>query len=336
MTHIWVPKVKILEAELRSAPLGLSGEYTIKKYKVGFKEPIQVVGPFSNLITNWGLDAIGSASINSSYIYVGTSTATPAFTDIQLGAYLGRSDLDTGTPSVYHGGAPNYEYSSTFSKRFNPGAATGNLTEVGFGDDGALTPTPLYKLFSRALIVDGVGSPVAITVLADEYLDVSFTIRAYPVLTDKTDVIDISGTSHTIVSRPVNINAYNVSCDIVGSRWGYTGLGKPSGVVGFTGTAAGTPPALAAVTASNMLTEGAGSAADSIAATYGGAGTYTKNCTFGWGLTVGNLDYGIRGLRSSISDQFIQNYIQATITPAIAKDSTKILSFGYSYSYSRH
>lgn len=84
MTHIWVPKIKILEAELTPTKLGVCGEYTIKKYKVGVKEPVQVVGPFKNLITDWGMDRIGSGTLNSSYIYIGAGTATPTVGDLQL------------------------------------------------------------------------------------------------------------------------------------------------------------------------------------------------------------------------------------------------------------
>ena len=67
MTHIWVPKFKILEGELIRPGAAITGEYTLKKYKVGFKEPVQVIGPFKNLITNWALDNIGPGTLASPY-----------------------------------------------------------------------------------------------------------------------------------------------------------------------------------------------------------------------------------------------------------------------------
>lgn len=337
MSHIWVPKVKILEAELAPVkPVGVKGFYTIKKYKSGFKEPVQVVGPFSNLITNWGFERIGPGTCDSNAIYVGSGTAPASVSDVRLGTFVARQTLDQGSNSIERDPTGVEHWAQTsFTKRFPAGQATGTLTEVGFGNEGALTPVHDYALFSRALIVDSGGSPVAITVLPDEYLDVTYTLRVYPPLADNTSIINISGTSHTIVSRGLNFpTSVAVALTSIRSRLGFAGQGAPVSIPTVcTGTAAGTPPALAAITASSMLNMGGQNSSGTITKT---SLHPTVTCTSTWGLANGNLSYGIRGLFGMISTGGLTYYFQATVTPGIAKDATKILSFGFTYSYARH
>ena len=334
MTHIWAPKVKILEAELAPSRAAAKGFYTIKKYKVGFKEPVQVVGPFENLITDWGLTRIASGTVGSSYMYVGSGTTPPVVGDTKLGSYIARTDLDNGISTLRDTVGPAYWAQSSITKRFAAGVATGTLTEVGFGTDGSLPPSATYNLFSRALIVDGSGSPVAITVLSDEYLDVTYTIRVYPPLTDATSVINISGTSHTIVTRGLNYPAeVAVQLSAVNYRLGFSGQGLGS-VVAYSGTAAGTPPALAAMTEPYMLNLGPQSNLTTSSITT--PSTNTVSQVISAGLGEANLSYGIRGLRATISGEGLQYSTQSTVTPAIMKTSSSILTFGMTYSYARH
>ena len=340
MTHIWVPKIKILETELAPTKLGVCGEYTIKKYKVGMKEPVQVVGPIKNLITNWGMDRIGPGTLNSSYIYLGTGTATPTVGDLQLANYAARTDSHAPVITVGERDTTNTLFwaQRSLNKRFSPGQAVGTFTEIGFGDAGSVppTPAPTYRLMSRALIVDGSGSPVAITVLADEYLDVTYTVRMYPPLADSTQTVNISGVTYTFNSRGLNFTAtVAVNSSVVNYRSGFSGQGTLVGSpVVYSGTAAGTPPALAPITATNMLNMGA----QNSDGTYGASkfSGYTVTVQFSFGLTAGNLPYGIRGLRTNVSSNFLDFMTQATITPAIPKDSTKVFSMGFSYSYARY
>lgn len=340
MTHIWVPKVKVLETELAPTKLGVCGEYTIKKYKVGVKEPVQVVGPFKNLITDWGLANIGPGTLNSSYIYIGTGTATPVVGDLQLANYAARTDSSAPTPVVSErdATATSFWSQTSLNKRFSPGQAVGTFTEIGFGNNGSVPPaaSPTYRLMSRALIVDGGGSPVAITVLADEYLDVTYTVRMYPPITDSTQTVNLSGVTYTFNSRGLNFpNSVFVKADTINYRPGFAGQGSPSGSpTVYSGTAAGTPPALAPITALNLLNRGSqNSGGTSSPAIFSG---YTVTVPFVFGLGAGNLPYGIRGLETSANSDFLDFMTQATITPAIPKDSTKVLSMGFSYSYARY
>lgn len=337
MSHIWVPKISILEAELDARKSRVCGEYTIKKYKLGHDEPVQVVGPFSNLITDWGMEAIGTASVYSSYIYIGTGTSPATTTDTQLAGFVARTDVDGGYVRSNDPTNTTFWGQGTITKVFMPGMAVGTFTEVGLGNNGALPPSPTYKLFSRALIVDGTGNPVSITVLADEYLNVSYTFRVYPPLGDSTQTVDISGTTYTFNTRPINYpSSVVVDATTVNFRSGFSGLGGGGPASVASGTAAGTPPALAAITASAMLTPGQESAGTVIGGTY--LGSYSRSVSLKWDLGQGNLPYGIRGgiFYHAYTGSMMQAATQATISPAIMKINTQVLTFGFTYSYARY
>ena len=132
MTHIWVPRAKILEGEIGLNSGQVAGQYTIRKYKADTDELIQEIGPFDNLITNQGLNRVGT-DVFGNRIFIGTGTATPSVSDTKLNAYLNY----TGTPetswnsSILLGGSPEYWVQGAGTWRFPAGAATGTLTEVG-------------------------------------------------------------------------------------------------------------------------------------------------------------------------------------------------------------
>lgn len=158
---------------------------------------------FDNLITNNGLDQIvnvpgGAYSIKYLFIncFVGTGSATPMFTDGSLQAYLATGPAFSSISPVYVAGPPSYWY-VRYVYRFPTGAAAGNLSEVATGH----TPT---NMFSRALIVDGGGTPTTITVLSDEILDVTYEFRVYIPTGDATFSFVLNGVSQTVTSRVYN------------------------------------------------------------------------------------------------------------------------------------
>lgn len=343
MTHIWVPKVKIYEGEINAPKGRIAGQYTIKKYKEGFKEPVQVVGPFENLITNTGLNAIGSEGCN--YIFVGTGTAAPTATDTQLGNFL--KETSSYAPSgswngrILRGGAPDYWVQGAGTWRFAQGVAQGTLTEIGFGylapAGGGQTIEDRHRCFSKALIVDGNGSPNPITVLLDEYLDVTYSTRFYPhVGPDITQVLNLSGSSYIMVSRAIGIES---NSDTFTNPTGLQQISGAGAATFYTGTAAGTPPTLASVTDLTLGTPGAAGGVTPSANAYV-PGSYEISSVISAGLTQANLTYGLRGaiircvavssLRGAAAMSF-----QTTITPAIPKDNTKVLQFGVKYGWAR-
>ena len=338
MTHIWVPKAKILEGEIGLKSGQVAGQYTLRKYKADTNELIQEVGPFDNLITNQGLNRVGTADFGNR-IFIGTGTETPAVTDTKLGTYLNYTDAPPAAwnSAILRGGSPDYWVQGAGTWRFAAGTATGTLTEVGIGwFTGAPFTEPNHRVSSRALIVDSGGSPISITVLPDEYLDVTYSLRYYPYVgSDVVQTVVISGVNYTFTTRALGL-VTSTYCSVNATapmNWaGQTDV--------RTGTAAGTPPALAAVTAVSMLNQGATASLSTTKNTYVDS-SLVMSATFSAGLTVANLAYGIRGMITRTTSpgnptaSFINSAFQSTISPAIPKDNTKILQFGASVSWSR-
>lgn len=133
---------------------------------------------FPNIITDIGLDRWGySTPING--VMVGSGNATPTTADTTLQAQVAYTGTQEGNSVAVPGTGtgPNYYSSHTRTYRFPQGAAAGNLSEVGAGWNagGALG----HRVFSRALIRDADGNPTTITVLPNEILDVTYTVRMY-------------------------------------------------------------------------------------------------------------------------------------------------------------
>lgn len=333
--NIWIPRVGVLEGETKFSAGSVEGEYTITRRKADTLEIIEETGPFKNLITNAGLNRVGTQA-PFPWCMVGTGTAPPAVTNTQLGSFTASTNaFSVGwNSSIVRGGPPEYWVQGSGTWRFAAGVATGNLTEVGVGWYEGSTAVPAnHRLFSRALIVDSVGNPITITVLADEVLDVTYSIRYFPYIgPDIVQSVNISGVSYTFTTRPISIETQSWTVNNTSMSW----TGNQTVI---TGTAAGTPPALAEVTATNMLNSGATSGIPSTMQPYID-GSLTMSAVFNANLTQGNLAYGIRGLYtqahgSSSSSTFLSSRWQSTITPAIPKDATKVLSFGASISWSR-
>lgn len=187
---IIVPKKRI-ETELTAA-CGMSGHFVMEKLKVDANgTPIEAsrikVAEFDNLITNQGLNRIGTNNDWLAAIQVGSGTATPAVTDTGLQTFVAGTTLSQASTSAAQPSPPYYTTRSV-TRRFNAGAAAGNLSEVGIG--WAATGS---TLFSRALILDGGGVPTTITVLSDEVLDVTYELRIYPPASDSTGNITVTG-----------------------------------------------------------------------------------------------------------------------------------------------
>lgn len=345
MTHIWVPKVGIIEGETSFNNGSVAGQYTLRKYKTATGKLVQELGPFDNLITNQGLDRVGAAPFITE-VYIGTGTAAPAVTDVQLASYSAYTS--SASPdgawnyALAYGGAPDYWVQGAGTWRFSPGTAVGTFTEVGVGwrvpynFPDADTDAERHRVSSRALIVDSGGSPISITVLPDEYLDVTYSLKHYPYTgADVVQTIVISGVSYTFTSRSLGVSSapyHTISATSQFMRWG--GFSTF-----YTGTAPGTPPTLATITSTSMNNQGAGSSCTQEDDGAYVPGSYTRNGLLEASLTQCNLAYGLRAWTGSIgyngTSAFAVSTFQTTISPAIPKDNTKVLQFGISVSWSR-
>lgn len=156
---------------------------------------------FDNLILDNGLNGMGAGTIGPlAWCAVGTGTTAPANAQTSLVASVASTNDRT---AVQNGNdVTNGYYWVRVTYRFAQGAAAGNLTEVGVGFSGS-------NLFSRALILDGSGAPTVIPVLADEFLDVIYELRAYWPTTDVTGTLNIGGTNYNYTLRASDVGTWN-------------------------------------------------------------------------------------------------------------------------------
>lgn len=283
----------------------------------------QDLEPFTNIITNTGLDDLADTSVSGStqYAHVGTGTNTEGATDTALQTHVASVASPTRTNSV-KASAPYYGYLDS-SWRFGEGAAEGNIAEIGFGPGASNT-----GLFSRARVKDGGGSPTTITVLSDEFLDVSYQFRLYPdhinsdgSANDGSGSIDISGTSYAYTIRPSEVNS--------ASSWNAQNT-RAEAAAELPWVVYGSDAALGAVTSSISATLSSSVNSGYFNSSYTG-GTYSRNVGLTLALGSGNLAGGIAGFQMK---SFMGAY-QVLFASAIPKDATKILTMNMNLAWSR-
>jgi hypothetical protein len=163
--------------------------------------PVHDTGKFKNIVLNTGLERMAVGAYISQ-CNIGTGSSTPVATQTSLDAFLASSISPlsgSNTGGVQTTTAPYYAW-QRHTWRFNPGVGTGNISEVGLGWSNS-------NLWNRALIKDLGGSPVTITKLADEYLDVIVELRVYLPTTisgsfNLKDKLGNTLSSHTVTGKP--------------------------------------------------------------------------------------------------------------------------------------
>lgn len=333
MTNIWVPKFKIIEHELVAPKLSVAGRFSFYKYKAENNKLVQAVEGSPNLIVDSGLELLGGNLPWGIGVVVGTGNTPPTVSDTSLGSYLaGTTTVQSAlNKASARGGAPDYWVEGNITYRFAAGAAAGNLTEVGVVS--SFTQSPLsYTLFSRALIVDESGNPVTITVNADEYLDVVYTLRFYPNLADTVNTLTYNSTTYTFTTRGNTVN----STSYIGPN-GFSGkyFGTTWSLWGYAAPAANTPLTLGPVTGT-FTNAGANSG---LSGPYSAYVAGSKNLTANISATLNDYNFanGIGGFRytsGSVNTNITQDF-QTSVSPVIMKDSTKLLNLSLNIAFDR-
>lgn len=291
--------------------LGLSGEYrfVVRSAKTG--HIVRETDWSKNLILDAGLNRLGSGQWYG-WCHIGTGTTAPANGDTTL-ATLSAVTNSLQSTNLSNSGSPNYHTTMTLVYRFNAGSLNGNYTEVGVGWANNL-------LFSRALIVDGGGSPTSITVTSSEYLDVYYRLSIAPTLTDSTYGVTIGGVGYTVTRRVASVGNAN--------EWNpYAGPWLPANSVSYTVTAStGT---LGPVTGRPSGTTVQFST-DATPGTYSN-NSYTRTASLSFGLGDLNVSGGIKSL--AINDT--PGVWQHEFNNVIPKDSTKVMSLNFSMTWGR-
>lgn len=312
--------MKYIEAEIAS-PCEIRGHYILRKFRNGH---LICEREFENLITDYGLERIGTYGSNLdnlySYCRVGVGTATPSFTDVQLANEVGTPKFRSN-PNDRDGSnttSEPYYAKSNMMFWFNAGQVVGNLTEVGVGGSAANT------LFSRALILDSLGNPTSFPIAADEELQVVYSIIHYPPADDFTSSVDITG----VGTLDVTVRPYNVTDVTV---WGFPFPGISSDL--FTARSASY---VSLCSDSSLLAKTVGRSsfaskvdATSILALPYVAGTKKKTCRFTFSPAAGNITKQMLIYEGSACAY------QALFSAPLVKSATQTLILEESISWAR-
>jgi hypothetical protein len=264
---------------------------------------------FPNLITDGGLNHIATNNNALEWVQVGTGSAAPIASDTQLASRVAGTNTTTANVSGIQPAAPYYGF-RRITWRFGQGVAAGNLSEVGVCWDSTAS------LFSRALILDPSGSPTTITVLADEFLDVTYEFRRYPGIADITGTVTLDGAVYNWVSRPASVAADD--------RWGMSGASLGGRMNSLLAALMNNTPI------TSITSEPSGSIVSWSAKAYAAD---SHEVEFVITAAIGQANFNIQSMQI-IGDGGTFSY-QFGFTPAIPKDNTKILTLEVKHSWAR-
>lgn len=305
---------------LPGSEVGVEGYYRMKVYKAATGKLVKDTGEFKNLITNAGM-AGWIYNTQTSKISVGTGTAAPAYTDTALANFLASTTTNQGASTAFPV-YPSVPYSrASVTRRFGAGVAAGNLTEVGIGPSSG-------SLFSRALITDSAGNPVTLTVLSDEYLDVTYTLRGYVPMgqPDQVYAVTISGVTYTVTARAANISAWLVR------PWLQLNDGRGSFASAYPSTSTlGTENGAPSGTAVTMQ------ASFPMVPSVTSPGVVTISMPITVGLNSGNISGGIGAISlfGGADNPGASTQTQLKFSSPIPKDATKVLTLNFTQTVTR-
>lgn len=312
LLYIWVPKFKIVEPKrLLKSLTQVEGWWRLCVRRPDGRVR-KDTGWFPNIITDVGLNQIGTLSTYMSVCRVGTGSATPTALDTGLGAQVASTSSIQSSINAAQGSEPYYG-SLTRTWRFAAGVATGNLTEIGVGFDAG------GNIFSRALILDGSGNPTTITVLADEFLDATYQLRLKPPLVDVNSSINISGTDYDTITRAARVTN--------STSWGSPSTGGGSNTFNFemyTGNIA----AITTLPTGQHYFTVAGSLA------YGDGNLY-RDFQVTVSLDNGNHVSGTRTIGYKLGQGGAMGHMQTQFDPVIMKNDTQVLTMTMRHTWAR-
>lgn len=313
--NVWIPNRKLLMPSHEiMVPVGVRGFFKIEAVDqlTGRRRKL---AEFPNLITTNGGNLLGNNPSSAfTYCSVGTGNNVPSLADTTLQTFLASaSGMVSGFPTRSAQAGSPYFGSTTFQFNFPAGTATGNLSEVGIGVANNGT-----NLFSRALILNGGGSPTTITVLASEALYVTYQLNQYVPLVDVTGSILISAVSYNYTLRAMNAN--QVAWAIFPGD--NSNISTANAYDGSIGSITSQP-------------SGTSSTATSVATNAYSAGSMQMTGSMTFGLTQGNFVAGIKSvsmLWGAVANSRGEFQIDFTSNP-IMKDASHVLTLNVGISW---
>jgi hypothetical protein len=295
--------------------VGFKGIFHLKFTNVKTGESREL--EFNNLILNSGLDRMAAGTFIAGCV-LGSASSTPVATDTSIASILGSSiTLQASGLGTANTSTTPYWCSYYWTYRFIEGVATGNISQVAMAYGSVSAGT---ALFSLALVKDSGGTPITITKLADEVLDVTYILQLYCPTSDVTGTIAISGVNYDYIVRPSEAASWRASNDLsaiwlVGVCTGNVGtqLSTPSG----SGEYNASTPTLASYT----------------------TGSFTRDLAIAWDLNQGNLSGGIQSIIVATGvgggTRWQIQYNRTSDSAKIPKDATKRLTLNVRFSWGR-
>lgn len=200
---------------------GIAGYVDLHKGRVGPDgEPVtrEHISSFKNLVLDTGLQRIGEERDWMNWLHLGTGIQAPhpLQNALQNPTYIGNSyaprphttsGIDVSDPLK-----PFCWVRRVF--RVSPRGENRTYSEMGVGWND-------NNLFSRTLIKDPQGNPNTISILGDEYLDVTYEVRLYmPV---ETAVYEVVPTGDDIESRTITVHASRLNTENITFGWSLAG-----------------------------------------------------------------------------------------------------------------
>lgn len=110
----------------------------------------------------------------------GSGSSEPLETDQQLDARVGYAAVfpAASTVEINYETLPRYKKQSV-TMRGGEGAIVGNISELAIYGGNPNPDAPTAYMASRALVRDASGTPTSITVLSDEFLEITWSIYIY-------------------------------------------------------------------------------------------------------------------------------------------------------------
>lgn len=308
-----IPEKRFVDAGVPAGLLTMIGRYRLTVLdEHGNKK--RGTNWFSNLILDSGLNRWGTGGVVTGAA-IGTGSAAPDVTQTQLQS-LAAWTTTTGTGHsnlATVAGASPYNNSRFHVYRTALGALNGTYSEVGAGWGSA-------NMFSRALILNDLGTPTTINVASDEQLDIEYELQVFPPLSDILSTITIVGVGDIgVTGRASLVNSslhWNVKTqaapDLSPPGDNYVTSGLIGAITGGPSGSTGASTGVATQAYSNNSLQRTG--------------------TVTFGLTGGNAAGGIRSSVASWNSFARFQYEYDTLIP---KDSTKTLVLHYSVGWAR-
>lgn len=337
--NIWVPKLKIVEAQIKAPSGGVAGYFMMETVRNG--HVVKKLGPWKQLITNQAMDtlfyALNSLAASPPHAQCGVGTGSPTFTNSSTGlASPVGSHSATGyafSNTVDAVGTDDYRERMIKTWEFTLGGIVGNLTEVGIFGDG--TNSTGYFL---DLIRDSGGTPTTFPVTSDDQLRVTHILDRYPFLSSTSGSFTIGGAagsgSHDFESSMQNLtdagggtgggNVFGTGNN-TGQSWGLNAYRDVSALGANT----------AGLTGAVLLAANDSSSGGSFGTASDDGTTWKRSKSFTYGLTTANHANGISGFTygSSIA-RCLKVFVDPPI-PKFAGSIQRILTINCEYGIER-